>query len=306
MMYFLFPGQGSQTVGMGRDLYEKDATARARFDEACDVLGFDIKKICFEGPEEALKATENTQPALFLAGYVIFEAISRHGLKAGVCAGHSLGEYTAIAAAGGFDFAAGLRLVRKRGELMAKAKSGAMAAVLAFDAGKLEAICRECSVDGEVVVPANYNSPDQIVISGSVKGVNAAMEKIKAAGAKRVLLLPVSGAFHSPLMKDAAEEMKAVLAQAPIRDTAIPVISNVTAQPVSRGAEIRDLLYRQLFSPVRWTDSFKAAAPGSAVEMGPGKVLAGLLKKINPAVNVLPAQNLDDIRQTLQTLGVSA
>jgi [acyl-carrier-protein] S-malonyltransferase len=306
MMYFLFPGQGSQTVGMGRDLYQKDGAAKKRFDEACDVLGFDIKKICFEGPEDLLKATENTQPALFLMGYVVFEIMANRGLTADMCAGHSLGEYTAIAVAGGFDFATGLKLVRKRGELMAKAKSGVMAAVLAFDAVKLEAICSECSVNGEVVVPANYNSPDQIVISGSVGGVNAAMERIKAAGAKRVLPLPVSGAFHSPLMKDAAEEMKGILAQTPIRDTAVPILSNVTAMPVSSGAELRDLLYRQLFSPVRWSNSFMAAAPGTAVEMGPGKVLAGLLKKINSAINVLPAQNLDDISKTLVTLGVSA
>jgi len=305
-MYFLFPGQGSQVVGMGRDLFEKDATAKARFTEACDVLGFDIKKICFEGPDDALKATENTQPALFLAGYVVFEILTRQGLTADMCAGHSLGEYTAIAAAGGFDFAVGLKLVRKRGELMAKAKSGAMAAVLSFDAAKLEAICAECSVNGEVVVPANYNSPDQIVISGSVGGVNAAMEKIKAAGAKRVLPLPVSGAFHSPLMKDAADEMKAVLAQTPLRDTRVPVLCNVTAKPVKNGAELRDLLYRQLFSPVRWTDSFKTAAPGTAVEMGPGRVLAGLLKKINPAITVLPAQNFDDIEKIPQTIGAHA
>jgi [acyl-carrier-protein] S-malonyltransferase len=303
MKYFLFPGQGSQAVGMGKALYESAPEARARFDEACDVLKIDLNKICFEGPEETLKQTENTQPALFVTGYVIYDFFKRAGKTADRVAGHSLGEYTAIAATGGFDFATGLRLVRTRGELMSRAKKGSMAAVLGCDKAVLETVCRENSTDGEIVVPANYNTPDQTVISGSVAGVAGAMEALKKAGAKRVLLLPVSGAFHSPLMKEAAEKMKSVLECAPFRDTALPVISNVTGKPVQGAAEIKRLLYEQLFSPVRWVDSFAAAEAGVAVEMGPGKVLCGLMKKINPNITPFSAYTLEEIQAAIQILG---
>lgn len=303
MIYFLFPGQGSQAVGMGQALAARIPEAAARFQEANDLLGVDLRKICFEGPDDELKKTENTQPALFAVGFMVYECFARAGRKAGRTAGHSLGEYTAIAAAGGFDFATGLRLVRRRGELMAGARSGAMAAVLGLDSATIEKVCADASKNGEVVVPANYNTPDQIVISGTAKGIEAASAALKAAGAKRVLPLPVSGAFHSPLMAEAAEEMKAVLAAAAIRDTAVPVLSNVTAAPVSAAAQIRDLLYRQLFSPVRWTDTFKSAEPGTAVEMGPGKVVSGLIKKINPAINLLAAHTPDEVEAALRALG---
>lgn len=289
--YFLFPGQGSQAVGMGKELVEKDPASRALFDQACDVLGFDIRKLCFEGPEETLKQTENTQPALFITGYAVYSFFKRRGIAPDFMAGHSLGEYTALAAAGAFDFATGLKLVRRRGELMSKAPAGKMAAVMGMDRERLLAVCRECSQGAEVVVPANFNAQDQVVISGSAAAVAAAREKMTAAGAKRVIELPVSGAFHSPLMQAPAEAMKAVLSGADIRDTVLPVLCNVTASPVTRAAEIRDLLYRQLFSPVRWCDSFEKAEGGLAVEMGPGRVLAGLMRKINPNIRVLAAQS---------------
>jgi [acyl-carrier-protein] S-malonyltransferase len=303
MNYFLFPGQGSQVVGMGKALCESEPKAMARFDEACDVIKADLKKICFEGPEESLKQTENTQPALFVVGYVVFEFFARAGKKPSLLAGHSLGEYTALCAAGAFDFATGVKLVRTRGELMSKAKKGSMAAVLGGDKSKVENICREYSVNGETVVPANYNSPDQTVISGSTAGVEKAMEALKKTGVKRVVPLPVSGAFHSPLMKDAAEEMKKVLESAAIRDAAFPVISNVTAKPVQKTSEIKAMLYQQLFSPVRWVDSFAGAEGGVGVEMGPGKVLCGLVKKINPSINMLPAYTIEEIRAAIQTIG---
>jgi len=303
MNYFLFPGQGSQIVGMGKALCEAEPLAMARMNEACDAINVDLKKICFEGPEEALKQTENTQPALFTVGYIVYEFFARAGKKPGLLAGHSLGEYTALAAAGAFDFATGVKLVRTRGELMTKAKKGSMAAVLGGDKTTLENICKECSTNGEVVVPANYNAPDQTVISGSVGGVEKAMAAIKNAGAKRVIPLPVSGAFHSPLMQDAAEEMKKVLESAAIHDATLSVISNVTAKPISKAAEIRSLLYQQLFSPVRWVDSFTGAEAGTGVEMGPGRVLCGLVKKINPAINMLPAYTIEEIQTAIQTIG---
>lgn len=303
MNYFLFPGQGSQIVGMGQALCEAEPKAMARMDEACEAIGADLKSICFNGPEDLLKETQNTQPALFTVGYIVYEFFARAGKKAGLMAGHSLGEYTALAAAGAFDFATGVKLVRTRGTLMAAAKKGSMAAVLGGDKSLLETICRECSVEGEVVVPANFNAPDQTVISGSVNGVAKASEALKKAGCKRVIPLPVSGAFHSPLMREAAEEMKKVLEGAAIRDAVVPVISNVTAKPVTQASEIKTLLYQQLFSPVRWVDSFSAAEPGVGVEMGPGKVLCGLLKKINPAINMQPAYTIEEIQSAIQVLG---
>jgi [acyl-carrier-protein] S-malonyltransferase len=302
--YFLFPGQGSQVVGMGKELYAADPAARQRFDEACDILGFDLKKIMFEGPEDALKQTENTQPALFVNSYVIYEFFARSGVQADFAAGHSLGEYTAIAAAGGFDFTTGLKLVRQRGQLMSKATKGTMAAVMGADFPVIEKICNDIMQAGDIVVPANQNTPDQTVISGTPEGVKKASDALVAAGAKRVIPLQVSGAFHSPLMKEAAEQMKIALASAAISDMEIPVISNVIARPVSSGAEIRELLFRQLFSPVKWAASFEKAEAGVAVEMGPGKVLMGLLRKTNRNIQVVPAATMAEIDAALNAIGV--
>jgi [acyl-carrier-protein] S-malonyltransferase len=288
---------------MGRAIAERHPEAAARFAEANDVLGFDLRKLCFEGPEEELKKTEITQPALFAVGFMVYECFVRAGVRFDVAAGHSLGEYTALAAAKAFDFATGLRLVRKRGELMSRASSGAMAAVLGFDSLSLQTICSEISASGNIVVPANYNAPDQIVISGSVKGVETASAAIKAAGAKRVVPLAVSGAFHSPLMQEAADSMKEVLAAAAISDATAPVISNVTAAPVVKASEIRDLLVRQLVSPVRFVDSFKDAAAGKAVEIGPGKVVCGLVKKINPSINLISAHTPEEVVAAVAFLG---
>ena len=302
--YFFFPGQGSQIVGMGKALCEAFPEANNRFLEANDLLGIDLKKLCFEGPEEELKKTENTQPALFVVSTIVFEAFVRagHG-KADFAAGHSLGEYSALSAAGAFDFATGVKLVRKRGELMAKAKAGAMSAIMGCDRSIIEKICAEVSTADSVVVPANFNGPDQIVISGNVDAVTKAGEAIKAAGAKRVLPLAVSGAFHSPLMKDAAEEMREVLAGASIFDTKIPVIANVTASPVSTASEIRELLVKQLYSPVRFVESFSAMTQGIGVEMGSGKVVCGLLKKINPNINMVAAHTPEEIQAACAALG---
>ena len=285
---FVFPGQGSQYVGMGKDFYEQVPDARSFFDQADTVLGFPLSKVCFEGPEEVLRQTKNTQPAIFVHSIVVAHLIRNKTTRPSMAAGHSLGEYSALVAAGALTFAEGLRLVRLRGELMQQAgveQPGTMAAVVGLDPATLAEVCEEASKEG-IVQPANFNSPGQIVISGSVAGVRKTMELAKARGAKLVKELPVSGAFHSPLMESAREGLKKALDAATIHDARIPVYANVTAKPVQQVAEIRDLLCRQLTSPVRWEETImNMAADGATefIELGPGKVLQGLVKRIQPA-----------------------
>lgn len=302
MLYYLFPGQGSQTIGMGKSLYENSDSVKARFKEASDLINVDMAKLCFGGPEDFLKQTQNTQPALFLISYCVYEFFKNEGIKADICAGHSLGEYSAIAAAGVIDFENGIKLVRKRGELMSLAKSGSMAAIIGLAKDKINEICNECSVGSEIVVSANYNSPSQVVISGTTKAVEDTLDKMKSAGAKRALLLPVSGAFHSPLMQDAADEMKNVLADVKFNNPEIPVICNVTANAETEGEKIKSLLVDQLVSPVRWVDSFENAEAGTAIEMGSGKVLMGLLRAINRNISVTPVSDIDSITKKIAEL----
>ncbi len=302
--YLFFPGQGSQVVGMGKALYERYPEAKNRFSEASDLLSFDIAKLCFEGPEEELKKTENTQPALFIVSAIIFDTFVRSGFSSfDFAAGHSLGEYSALYAAGSIDFATAVKIVRRRGELMAKAKAGAMAAVMGFNGAAIEDLCKKVSTEDSQVVPANFNGPDQVVISGNVDAVAKASLAIKEAGAKRVLPLPVSGAFHSPLMKDAAEELKYLLAAVQFKNATVPVVSNVTASSVTNSEEIKTLLVKQLYSPVKWVDSFISMEPGLGIEMGPGKVLCGLLKKINGGINMISAHTPDEIEAALHIIG---
>ena len=280
---FIFPGQGSQYVGMGKDFFESDADSQRLFARADEILGVPLSKICFEGPDEELKQTRNTQPAIFLHSMVVFEKI--HGAHADMVAGHSLGEYSALVAAKAISFEDGLSLVRLRGELMQKAgdeQRGTMAAIVGLMPEAVEGICREASAAG-VVQPANFNSPGQIVISGSVEGVRRGMELAKAAGAKLVKELVVSGAFHSPLMASARDGLKKKLAATKIVNASIPVYANVTAEPVTKAEEIRDVLFRQLTSPVRWEESvihMVRDGADSFIETGPGKVLQGLVKRI--------------------------
>lgn len=280
---YIFPGQGSQYVGMGKDFFEADADSRTLFRHADDVLGVPLSKICFEGPDEELKQTRNTQPAIFLHSLVVFRKLKSQSVD--MVAGHSLGEYSALVAAGAMTFEAGLQLVRLRGELMQKAgeeQKGTMAAVVGLLPEAVEEVCKEASVAG-IVRPANFNSPGQIVISGSVDGVRKGMELAKARGAKLVKELVVSGAFHSPLMASARDGLKKKLDETTIVDAAIPVYANVSAEPVTRAEDIRDLLFRQLTSPVRWEESVMHMVRDGAdafVEVGPGKVLQGLVKRI--------------------------
>ena len=302
---FIFPGQGSQYVGMGRDLFENDPRAKALFDRADTALGFSLSRICFEGPEEVLQQTKNTQPAIFLHSVIIFDLI-KESRPMMMTAGHSLGEYSALVASGALSFEDGLALVRKRGELMQHAglaHPGTMAAVVGLGPAVIEEICSEVAAN-EVVQAANFNSPGQVVISGSVDAVRRAMERAKARGAKLVKELSVSGAFHSPLMESACDGLRDVLEQTDIRNATVPVYANVTAKPVQEAREIRDLLYQQLTHPVRWEESVMNMASDGAttfVECGPGKVLQGLVKRILGAVEISGIEKITDISAKVAT-----
>lgn len=279
---FVFPGQGSQAVGMGKDL------AEARLEQASQILGFDLKTICLFGPEEDLKKTSIQQPAIFTICVAAFDWLSNKGLSCDVVAGHSLGEYAALYAAGSLSFEAGVKLVHLRGLFMQEAVpqgEGAMSALLGGDRETIKNICAEIGN----VWPANFNSPGQIVISGKKLAVEQASEKLKTAGVKRVIPLPVSAPFHCPLMQPAADKLAAELEKITFNDTKIPVVANVTADYVTQGAEIEKLLVKQVTAPVLWEDSVKKmAGDGVAafVEVGPGKVLSGLINKIAPTVGV--------------------
>lgn len=291
---WVFPGQGSQAIGMGRDVYERSAAARAVFDEANDVLGFALSQLCFDGPAETLTQTENAQPALLTTSIALLRAAQDRGDAASALpiymAGHSLGEYSALVAAGSLQFADALRLVRRRGELMAGASEGTMAAIIGLDLPALQAVCQEVSAE-DVVVVANENSPGQLVISGSSTGVERAMALAKERGAKRALPLNVSAAFHSPLMEQAAQGLATAVAQIEqIARPHVPVISNVTAEPLTDPAAIRAELVAQVTAPVRWIASVeRMVADGvtQIVEIGPGAVLTGLAKRIASGIELV-------------------
>lgn len=288
----LFPGQGSQKPGMGKDLAEAFPAARDVFRAADDALGAPLSSLCFDGPAEELTRTHNAQPALLAHGAAVWATVREH-LAAHVraAAGHSLGEFTACHAAGTLSLTDALRLVRRRGELMYETgvgRPGAMAAILGEMRRTIEGICEQATAEAGVVVPANYNAPEQVVISGELVGVERAMEFANEAGAKRAVKLNVSGAFHSPLMEPARDGLRVAIDAAAWRDPSFPVSSNVTAAPVSDAPAARDLLLRQLTAPVRWSELVRALAAAHPnalfVEMGPGNVLAGLAKRVAPTV----------------------
>ncbi len=280
----LFPGQGSQEVGMGAELAAAFPAARELFERADEILGFGLSGLCWEGPDDELRQTENAQPAILVHSLAVWAVVKDElAQRTRFAAGHLLGEFTAYAAAGSLDFDDALRLVRRRGELMAASRAGTMSAIVGLEPEVVEGICRKVSAAGGVVVAANYNSPQQIVISGEIAAVEQAGELAKQAGAKMVRPLAVSGAFHSPLMKDAEAGLSEALERVAFQAPEIPVVANVTAEPVSDAATARSALLRQLTSPVRWTHSIRRVATdgvSSFAELGPGKVLTGLLRRI--------------------------
>ncbi len=295
MLALLFPGQGSQSVGMGKALYESSPAARAVFDEADAILGFPLTRLCFEGPEEVLKQTANTQPAILTHSVASLEDLRARFPErlegAALAAGHSLGEYSAGVATGALRFADAVRLVRERGTFMQEAVpagEGAMAAIVGLAPEGVEAACREAA-HGEVVAPANYNSPEQTVIAGRAAAVARASQACLDRGARRAIPLPVSAPFHCALMSPARERMRPLLDAAEFSGSRFPVVTNVDARPESSGAALRDALVRQIDSPVRWVESVRRLAEAGvdrALEIGPGSVLAGLVKRIDRGIRV--------------------
>lgn len=291
---YLFPGQGSQFSGMGKDLYESNADAKKMFDAANEILGYTISELMFSGTDEDLKQTKVTQPAIFLHSVILAHTLGS-SFEPDMVAGHSLGEFSALVSAKALSFEDGLRLVKARAFAMQKAceiNPSTMAAILNLDDKIVEDICAEISANGEIVVAANYNCPGQLVISGSINGVNIACEKMKAAGAKRALVLPVGGAFHSPLMEPARTELAAAIAAVEIKSPLCPIYQNVHAMPETDAAKIKENLIAQLTAPVRWTQTIQNMVTDGAtkfIEVGPGKVLQGLVKKISKDMEAVSA-----------------
>jgi [acyl-carrier-protein] S-malonyltransferase len=300
---FIFPGQGSQYVGMGKELFENFSVAKRVFEEADDTLHFSVSSLCFKGPEDVLKLTENTQPAILTTSVGALRVLeAEKGMTPQFTAGHSLGEYSALVASGALSFPDAVKTVRLRGKFMQEAVpvgEGAMAAVLGMEREQIEEICETCS-SGEVLAPANFNCPGQIVIAGHSKAVERAIERIKQGG-KKAVLLPVSAPFHSPLMKPAGERLEKALEQISVRDLKIPVVTNVEAEVNHSKDRVIGLLVAQVSSPVRWEESMRKIIEKGVeqvLEVGPGKVLSGLMKRIDHRIE---AKNLEDL-QTLNKI----
>lgn len=297
---FLFPGQASQKIGMGLDLFQRSELGKKYYDLANDILDCDIQDISFNGPEEILKQTKYTQPAIYVVSVILGKLLLDKGFTPTVAAGHSLGEYSALTIGGAFNFRTGLKLVKCRAESMQTAgeiQNGTMAAIIGLSDDEIQSICGSCS-NGNVVVPANYNSPGQVVISGEVSAVHLAMNKATEAGARNVIRLNVSGAFHSPLMTPAREALAEILNSIEIRDTIIPVYLNVSAKPVTKRSDIRNGLISQLEKSVLWHKTITTMNKNKInkyVEIGPGRVLQGLNRRINRTFQTTGIETLDDV-----------
>jgi [acyl-carrier-protein] S-malonyltransferase len=304
---FLFPGQASQYCGMGRDLAANFPESKAVFDAADSALRFSITQTCFEGSEEALKLTENTQPAILTVSLAAYRALEKKGIVPDFVAGHSLGEYSALVAAGGVDFSAAVKLVRARGKYMQEAVpagQGAMAAILGLSPTEVADICKKAA-ENEVVSPANLNSPEQTVISGSAAAVKRAVEIASQSGAKRAVILPVSAPFHCALMMPAQQRLESDVRATQFHTLKIPLITNVDAEAITSGEEARDALIRQVTAPVRWLDSVREMIESGVtvfVEVGPGKVLTGLLRQIDRSVRVFNVEDSVTLQSTMEKL----
>ncbi|RKZ06110.1 [acyl-carrier-protein] S-malonyltransferase [bacterium] len=301
----IFPGQGSQFVGMGKDLADEFSLAREMFLEANDILGFNLSKVCFEGDAETLTETRNAQPAILLISSILSAIMKEEeGIEPKMVAGHSLGEYSALVSAGVFDWRDALKIVRRRGELMFEAglkQPGTMGAILGLSQEEVEEICREASGE-EIVVIANINSPGQIVVSGHIGAVKKAMGFATEKGARKVVQLNVSGAFHSPLVASAQNELTSYIREFPMNDSPVGIICNADAKIIHKKEEIIDALSRQLTSPVRWLESMRVLIDnwnGSVLEVGPGRVLAGLMKRIDRAV---PVQTVGTVEELMKVI----
>lgn len=305
---FIFPGQGSQAIGMGKDFFEHYDVAKKMFKEADEALGYSIMDMCFNGPEEDLRLTANTQPAILVVSAIVAAILRENGITPDIVGGHSLGEYSALVTAGAMNFSDAVYLVNKRGSFMQDAVpvgKGSMAAIIGMECAKIVDTCQKITADGFLVQAVNFNCPGQVVIAGIVAGVDKAVEELKQAGAKKCVLLSVSAPFHSRLMEPAAQKLAAELEKVKINDAAIPVVTNVTGIAQTKAADIKECLIKQAASPVKWEDcvaTMKVFGADTYVEAGPGRVLCGFNKRIDRKLTSLNVGDMTSLQKTLDYL----